>query len=161
MALKIFVTVGTHPQPFDRLLEKLDELAGKGRLGKGLQLFAQSGSCTHRPVNFGAQALLSGKELEQRTKWADIVISHAGAGSIINALRLRKKLIVVPRLETFGEHTDSHQVELAKGMERAGKALVVYGMDKLEEGIRRTAKFKPNLDSSRAELVQAIRASIR
>src|SRR3989338_6363739 len=158
MALKIFVTVGTHPQPFDRLLEKLDELAGKGKIGK--ELFAQTGSCTHRPVNFDYKPLLTGAELERRFKWADLVISHGGAGSIINALKNGKKLLIVPRLEKFGEHTDSHQVELAKGMEREGKAIVVDGMDRLEEAIQKAARFRPNFASPRAELVKALRTAL-
>ncbi|HIH16488.1 MAG TPA: hypothetical protein HA252_03730 [Candidatus Diapherotrites archaeon] len=158
--MKIFATLGTHPQPMDRLLEKLDELAGKGRLGKESDLFAQTGSCTHHPINFESKALLEARELEQRIKWADLVISHGGAGSIIHALRLKKKLIVVPRLERFGEHTDSHQVELAKAMERENKAIVVYGMDRLEQAIKDAAKFKPNLDSTRKDLVKAVKACL-
>ncbi len=158
---RIFVTVGTHPQPFDRLLEKLDELAGKGKLGKESELFAQTGSCTHAPVNFKGKALLTTEELEKRFKWADLVVSHGGAGSIINALKAGKKLLIVPRLEKFGEHTDSHQVELAKAMEREKKALVVYGMDRLEQAIKDAAKFKPNLESSRAGLVRELKACLR
>ncbi len=161
MPLKIFVTVGTHPQPLDRLLEKLDELAGKGRLGKESELFAQTGCCTHRPVNFGWKPLLSAEELGKRFKWADLVISHGGAGSVINALKAGKRLLIVPRLEKFGEHTDSHQIELAKAMEREGKARAVYGMDKLEAAIQQAAKFKPNLESSRAGLVRELRACLR
>ncbi|KAL1918013.1 uncharacterized protein VTP21DRAFT_3279 [Calcarisporiella thermophila] len=47
---------------------------------------------------------------------ADLVISHAGSGSILEALRLSKPLIVVINSRLM----DNHQAELAHEMERAG-----------------------------------------
>lgn len=45
---------------------------------------------------------------------ADLVISHAGTGSIIDALREKKKLVVVPNTLLM----DDHQQEIAREFER-------------------------------------------
>ena len=87
---------------------------------------------------------------------ADIVISHAGAGSIINALRNRKPLIIVPRLVEYGEHTNSHQRDLAKAMNERGKAIACMEMGGLEEAMKQAWKFRPNLDSDRQKLVACL-----
>lgn len=62
---------------------------------------------------------------------ADLIISHAGAGSIVEALRMGKRLLVVvnPLL------MDNHQAELASTMERRGYLLAAT-CEGLAEAIR-------------------------
>jgi UDP-N-acetylglucosamine transferase subunit ALG13 len=55
---------------------------------------------------------------------ADVVISHAGTGSILTALTLGKKPIVIPRRAAHGEHVDGHQDDLAAHVEAEGLAIV-------------------------------------
>eukprot|EP00975_Prorocentrum_lima_P019488 4104021-Prorocentrum_lima.AAC.1 len=43
---------------------------------------------------------------------AELIVSHAGAGSIVEALRLRKKLVVVVNTALM----DNHQLELAEAL---------------------------------------------
>ena len=43
-----------------------------------------------------------------------VIIIHGGAGSIINALNLKKKPIVMARLKKYNEHVNNHQVDLVK-----------------------------------------------
>lgn len=47
---------------------------------------------------------------------ADLVISHSGTGSILDSLRLRKKLIVVVNVNLM----DNHQLEIAGELEKGG-----------------------------------------
>lgn len=54
--------------------------------------------------------------LQDEMAKSDLVISHAGSGSILDALRMTKKLIVVPNEELM----DNHQKELARELERQG-----------------------------------------
>jgi len=47
---------------------------------------------------------------------ADLVISHAGAGSVLDALRYQKRLLVVVNEELM----DNHQRELARELQKTG-----------------------------------------
>ena len=91
---------------------------------------------------------------------ADVIISHAGAGSIINALRNRKPLIIVPRLVEYGEHTNSHQVDLAKAMHERKKAVACMDISKLEQCLKDSWSFRPNIDSDRQKLVAALNSYV-
>eukprot|EP00963_Diacronema_lutheri_P002753 scaffold207_cov345-Pavlova_lutheri.AAC.36 len=59
--------------------------------------------------------------MDEQLRLADLVISHAGAGSIFEALRAHKKLLVVAN-DTL---MDDHQQELA--LELARRKLIVHG----------------------------------
>jgi len=150
---KIFASVGTHPQPFDRLLKELDDFAAKH---KELEIFAQTGNSGYAPKNFCFEKFLGGKEYDLRMAWADVVVSHGGAGTIINALLGRKPLVVVPRLKKFGEHTNDHQLDLARALEEKGKAIAVFGIGDLEKRVLDAFSFRPNLESGRRGLVDRI-----
>ena len=41
-----------------------------------------------------------------------ILITHGGAGTVIDAVKRGKRTIVVPRLSKYREHVDDHQMEL-------------------------------------------------
>lgn len=56
------------------------------------------------------------EEFEEQIRAADLVISHAGAGSCLDALRLSKPLIVVVNEDLM----DNHQTELAKQLQKNG-----------------------------------------
>lgn len=140
--LKIFVTVGTHPKSFHRLIEKVDELAGNNEIDA--EFFGQIGNSEHIPKNIKYKNLLDDKEFEEKIKWADIIISHGGAGSIINALKYRKALILFPRLKKFNEHTNDHQLDLCKKLEEKKKVIAAYSGDDLLKAIKKSENFKEN-----------------
>lgn len=136
---KIFVAVGNHRSPFDRLISEIDSIAGKNL---SWVISAQTGNSTYVPKNFEYKNFVSEKELLEGMKGSDLVICHAGAGSIINALSIGKKIILVPRMKRFGEHTDDHQIELAKVLAKEKLCSSVYEIGALEKTIRRAPKEK-------------------
>ncbi|KAJ3100673.1 N-acetylglucosaminyldiphosphodolichol N-acetylglucosaminyltransferase catalytic subunit alg13 [Phlyctochytrium planicorne] len=78
--------------------------------------------------------------IDEFFKEADLIISHAGSGSILESMFLRKRLIVVPN-ETL---MDNHQVELAEAMEENGKLVHCYPNGLVEElKSRRWEKLNP------------------
>lgn len=133
----IFLTVGTHKDPFDRLIKKVDELAGAGAIKD--KIVMQIGNSTYEPKNCEFYKFVGSDKFEELYKSADIIICHAGAGSIINALKNKKHLVIVPRLKKFHEHTDDHQLDLAEAMEKDGKAVCVRDVEQLPEAINKAS----------------------
>ncbi len=138
---KIFVTVGTHPQQFDRLLKEIDRLA-KAEVLNG-EIFAQTGYSSFEPKNFGFQKFLGLEEFEKMLSEADMVITHAGEGNIGACIKLGKKMVVVPRRKEFNEHTNDHQLELAEVVGQKKLGLVAWNPEELNLRLRELKNFRP------------------
>ncbi len=61
-------------------------------------------------------------------QWADIIITHAGAGSVYKLLELEKKILVVPNLS----RKDKHQAQLADYVKDNNYGAVCYDLNFLE-----------------------------
>jgi UDP-N-acetylglucosamine transferase subunit ALG13 len=110
----IFVTVGTEKFPFDRLLRILDQDVGRAEIGS--DVFAQIGTSRYEPAHFPWSRFLSLDEMAERIRRADVVVSHAGIGSLLKCLEMGKTPILFPRLAAFGEQVDNHQLEFLEKM---------------------------------------------
>jgi len=135
----IFVSVGTHPSPFNRLLLELDNFAKTSKL----KIFVQTGTSTYKPNNYQYKQFVSPEEYEQLTKKSKLIIGHGGAGIIGTALSENKPLIIVPRLLKFKEHTNNHQLELANQLEKEKIALVVRNISDLANAINESQRKNP------------------
>jgi len=152
--MRIFVSLGTHPQQFNRLLEAIDKTIERGQI-KGV-VFAQTGNSDYQPRHFTFEKFLAPPKFSDEFNKADVIISHGGAGAIIHALQFKKPLIIAPRLEKFGEHTDDHQLDLARALDERGKAIAVFDLAKLPEAIERAKKFSAEKKSEREQLTARI-----
>ena len=130
----IFVCVGSREYGFNRLLEKLDDLVGKGEINDAI--FAQIGHSTYTPVNFDYQRFIPMEEFGSYQEKADLVITHGGTGAIIGALKMGKQVLVAPRLARYGEHIDDHQTQVAEMLAQEGFLRYVLNMENLLDGIR-------------------------
>lgn len=106
----IFVTLGSQKFQFNRLLKAIDEQIADGRITD--EVFAQTGASDYKPENYALKDFLDRDEFEKWMDRSEIVITHGGTGAIIGAVKKRKKVIAVPRLEKYGEHVDDHQLQL-------------------------------------------------
>lgn len=104
----IFATVGTHEDPFDRLLDALD------RLGTDEEILIQSGYSTYAPARCAVEPMMTYGRVQECMGRARVVVTHGGPASIMQALAHGKVPIVVPRQSAFGEHVDDHQVRFAR-----------------------------------------------
>lgn len=102
----IFVTLGTQKEPFTRLLDYIENCNTKQKI------VVQSGHTVYTSEKMTMLSFISQQQLEEYMKRADIVISHGGTGSILTALKMKKKVIACARLKKYGEHVDDHQKEL-------------------------------------------------
>ena len=144
----IFVTVGTHEQPFDRLIKELDTLIEKKVITE--TVIAQIGYCNYKPKNIEWYKFLSYQEMHNFTKEARVVITHGGPASFILPSQYNKIPIVVPRKAEFNEHINNHQVEFVKLIERKLNNLIpIYNVEDLGEKIRNYNKLT-NLMSERS-----------
>jgi len=130
----ILVTVGTHEQPFDRLVEEVDRLKGAGQIED--DVFIQTGYSAHRPRFCEHKEFISFHEMMERTESSRLVITHGGPGSIMPVIYLGKIPIAVPRQKRFGEHVDNHQVSFCRKIAEKGKIIAVYEIEELGRKIR-------------------------
>ena len=131
----IFVTVGTHEQPFNRLVQKIDELKRDGVITEDVMI--QTGFSTYEPKYCRWSKLIPYQDMVRNVADARIVITHGGPASFIMPLQIGKTPIVVPRQKKFDEHVNDHQVEFARNVaQRMGTIIPVEDIEKLGEVIR-------------------------
>lgn len=126
----IYVTLGTQKFQFDRILIKLDQLI-ETKVIKD-EVIVQCIHHTYKPKNFRVFKLKPIEEVEQILQKSELVITHAGTGSLVQCIKYKKHTIIVPRLSAFGEHVDNHQIEIASVFEAKGNATVVTNIDDLD-----------------------------
>lgn len=119
----IFVTVGTHEQPFDRLLKCIDNMVEEGKIIE--EVIIQKGYTNYEPKNCISKKLISYEDMQEYIKKARIIVTHGGPASFITPLTMGKIPIVVPRKKDFNEHVNNHQLEFAKEVERRMKNIIV------------------------------------
>ncbi|BCJ96738.1 multidrug MFS transporter [Anaerocolumna cellulosilytica] len=130
----IFVTVGTHEQPFNRLIKFVDTLKADNVIKENIII--QTGFSTYEPKACHWSKLFTYEEMQKNVENARIVITHGGPASFFMPLQMGKIPIVVPRQVGFGEHVNNHQVDFAKMLSRRrGTILPVYAIETLEEVI--------------------------
>ena len=130
----IFVTVGTHEQPFNRLFKKMDELKKEGIITE--EVIIQTGFSTYKPQYCQWSKLIPYQQMIKNVEDARIVITHGGPASFIMPLQIGKTPIVVPRQQRFNEHVNDHQVEFARNVaERMGTIIPVEDIEKLKDVI--------------------------
>lgn len=128
----IFVTVGTHEQQFNRLIECVDRLKENGTITE--EVIIQTGFSDYEPKYCNWSKLFSYTEIGKTIEDARIVITHGGPSSFIIPLQIGKVPIVVPRRYEFSEHVNNHQVMFCKAVEeRERNIIVVEEIDKLAE----------------------------
>ena len=128
----IFVTVGTHEQPFDRLLQCVDELKARGTLTEEVVL--QTGVSTYIPKSCQWERFYPYQTMQELVEAARIVVTHGGPSSFLMALQRNKVPVVVPRMHKFGEHVNDHQLTFCKEVaDRNKNILLVEDVSSLEE----------------------------
>lgn len=104
----IFLTVGTH-EPFTRLVKTVDAWCAERQRDDVFGQITDRGAADYQPNNFEWVAKLKPAEFDERCREAQVIISHAGMGSIITAASLSKPIVVLPRRGQFGETRNDHQ----------------------------------------------------
>ena len=138
----ILVTVGSQKFQFNRLLSKIDELIEKKAITD--KVFAQIGVSDYKPKNYEHVDFMPQEEFSKKMDECDMVITHAGTGVIVNAVKKEKKVVALPRLAKFNEHVDDHQIQLIKEFEELNFIEPVYEIEELEKAIKNAKSKKYN-----------------
>lgn len=114
----LFVTLGTiRPYRFDTLVDAV--------LASGLadeRTVWQLGETSRDGLPGRAVEQLRGEEFDQLARDSDVVITHAGVGTILALLEMGIHPVVVPRRAARGEHVDDHQLQIARLVDDLGVA---------------------------------------
>ena len=117
----IFVTVGT--TYFDSLVCEVDRLVERGVLRE--HVLMQIGQGHYVPQHAPWIRYVDNiRELEEA---ADLVICHAGVGSIFELLALRKPFLAVPNRDV----KDDHQADLLRALEAEGACTCCWNLSDL------------------------------
>lgn len=152
----IYATVGTLFLDFPRLIRELDRIAEE----TGEEVVVQTGLCTTLPKHCshfdfkGRDAVL---HIQRRAR---VIVSHAGIGSVIDALQARRPLIVVPRLKRFREHLTDHQLEIASAVERRGWGRMVCRIEDLASACANPPLAPESYAPAKHRLIAAVREAI-
>lgn len=124
----IFVTIGTQA-PFDRFIKIIDEVAPQ----INEEIIAQVYKCGFTPKNIKTVDFLAPDEFNNLFDKADLIISHAGMGTILSALQKHKPIIIFPRIAALGEHRNEHQLATAEKFKELGSVYVAMNEQELKE----------------------------
>ena len=155
----IFVTVGSQKFQFNRLLKKIDELIDKKVITD--KVFAQIGISDFKPVNYEYVDFMNQEEFNKKLDECSLLITHAGTGVIVNAVKKEKKIIAIPRLAKYNEHVDDHQIQLIKQFEELNFIEPCYELDDLESKLKEIKnKSYKNYISNTDEIIESIKEYI-
>ena len=108
--MSTFVTVGNRKEPFHRLLSSVSLISSL----LPQPVIVQHGHTRFADNNCSYIDFLDGSSFVSHIQTARLIISHGGAGSVMNCLLHSKKPLIVPRLSSFGEIVDDQQLELSR-----------------------------------------------
>lgn len=157
----VFVTVGTHEQQFNRLVKAVDEFKAKGTIAE--PVYIQTGYSTFEPVHCNYSKFVPFRQMKDYMKCADVVITHGGPSSFIEAMASGKVPVVVPRREDLGEHVNDHQADFVRIVaDRQGGIVPVYDVAELPQAIElaRELSCDVNFKSHNLEFCKELRSLI-
>ena len=105
----IFASVGSM-LPFDRFVRAIDEWAAAN---PRQDIYIQIGQGEYRPRHMPWTRVMPHDEYLRRLRACTLFVAHVGMGSILQALKERKQMLLLPRLQSLGEHTTDHQLHTA------------------------------------------------
>lgn len=155
----IFLTVGNWHKGYDRLVEAVDMLKACDLISD--EVIAQVGSGSYRPSNLQEIDYCAPSEFVDIMARSRVVITHAGIGTIGQAIELSKPAIVVPRKAELGECSDNHQWTTAKELEEEGKILVANEVSELPDKLKQAKNFVPAKRQSGEKIIEAIEKFLR
>ena len=151
----IFVILGTQDKGFDRMLKEIDELIKDGIITS--KVIVQAGCTDFKSTEMDIIDYLPMQKFNKYIEEADLVITHGGVGSILDAIKHHKKVIAVPRLEKYHEHSNDHQIQIVEEFDRLGYIMDCGNLKRLGNKLIQLEKFEPKeFKSNNANFIEKL-----
>lgn len=137
----ILVTLGTQDKSFKRLLDAIEREIEVGVIKE--QVIVQAGFTKYDSKNMLIFDLIPMDEFNKLVSECRLLITHAGVGSILTGLKNNKKIIAVPRLSKYHEHTNDHQLDITNEFYNRGYIMKLDNTDDLGKIIKEIDNFVP------------------
>ena len=143
----ILVTLGTQDKKFYRLLDIVQKAIKQGVIKD--KVIVQAGySSDYKSDDMEILNLVSIEKFKKLISECDILITHGGVGSIITGLKENKKIIAVPRLKKYKEHTNDHQAQIVDAFAKDGYILKLDENGNICDLLNKIKKFNPKVYKS-------------
>ena len=157
--LLILVLLGTQDKSFARLIKLVEEGIQNGIIHD--KVVVQSGATKYQSQVMDIFDYISMDEMTSYIKNSDLIITHAGVGSIVESLKLGKKVIAMPRLKKYKEHTNDHQKQIVETFSSSGYIVAWTEEKTLKECLLEVAHltvkpFVSNSDAFRSRIKEDI-----
>lgn len=133
----VFVTLGTQKYKFNRIINYINNSNLNDVI---IQCGHTKCECNLKIIK--CIPFIKKDDMDNYIKDADFIISHGGI-TIMEMLKLGKKVLVVPRERRYKEHINDHQFALCSKLEKEGYLLVAKNEDEFIDKINKIKKFKP------------------
>ena len=150
----IFVTLGTQDKSFHRLLKEVEKQIDNGTIKE--KVVVQAGYTKYKSSKMEIFDSIPKDEFEDYIKKASLIITHGGVGSILTALEFGKKVIAVPRLKKYKEHTNDHQEQIVKEFTEQGYILGIDKISSLHQALEKSRQFEPKKYTSNKQNFQKL-----
>ena len=113
---RILVSLGTiRPYRFDRLVDRVLAI-----MRPDDQVTWQLGVTVRDDLPGDVHDLISAERMREIATNSDVVITHAGVGTVLDLLELGIAPVVVPRSAAENEHVDDHQTQICRALSQSG-----------------------------------------
>ena len=151
----ILVTLGTQKEQFTRLLDYIENSKIKD------EIIVQAGHTKYNSKKMKIFDFIPYEKMNEYIEQADLIITHAGTGSVLMPLKKEKKIIVCARDMKYEEHIDNHQQELVEVFKGEGYVLELNENIRLDDLMKKVKSFKPKKYISNTEkFINKLRSEI-
>jgi len=109
------------------------------------KVIIQTGFTNYKPENAEWFDFVEESRIKGYYKNADVIVTHGGAGSLLDCLKYSPSIIVVPRLKKYNEHLDDQQIDLALALQIQGKVTTVLDTNELKHELEN--RLNPELQN--------------
>lgn len=136
----------------------MDEWAEKH---SNIEVICQSGETEYIPKHMQHFRMLDSRVFMSTARKSELIVAHAGMGSVFTSIEAQKPILLVPRYASLGEHTTNHQIHTAEWLQKTKNLTISYLDEDLSEKIEEAKRQETNTPVFAATASEAFLSYIR